>query len=546
LLNRKHRIFWTIAAVVLALPLALPLLSIVVLALRPSENIWPHLISTVLPNYIAQTVLLLGGVGFLTFLVGVALAWLVTFHEFPGRALIQWMALLPLAMPGYIVAYTYVDFLTYAGSLQSSLRALMGWTRPDDYYFPEIRSLGGAIFVLGFVLFPYVYLTARAAFLKQPMTQVDVARTLGKSPLRVFSSIVLPQARPAIAVGVSLVLMECLNDIGAVGFFGVQTLTLGIYSAWLGQGNLGGAAQLAFVVLVFVIALLFVERQSRRYDQRLHIAQKPKPIIRQMLYGPRGWLALLIALTPIIIGFFLPASILLDHALRRVDVIFSESFLAALEHSLLMAALVCVLTLGAAVLMAYANRLTNSHFVRMLTSFATLGYAIPGTVLAIGLMVPFGVFDNMLDRWMRLHFGISTGLLLSGSLTALSLAYVARFLMIAFGTVETGLQKITPNVDAVARTLGRKPFQVFADIHLPLMQPALVAASLLVIVDAMKELPATLLMRPFGFDTLATLVFTLASLEKLEDSAVPALAIVLVGLLPVILLSRSLKDPAIK
>jgi iron(III) transport system permease protein len=546
LLNKKHRFLWTIVALGLAMPLALPVFSIVVLTLGPGDNIWPHLIATVLPNYLLQTFGLLCGVGLLTFLIGVALASLVTFYSFPGRTAVQWMALLPLSMPGYIVAYTYVDFLTYAGPLQSSLRGFMGWTRPADYYFPEVRSLGGAIIVLSFALFPYVYLSARAAFLKQAMTQIDVARTLGKSPLRVFSSVVLPQARAAIVVGISLALMECLNDIGAVGFFGVQTLTLGIYSAWLGQGNLGGAAQLAFVVLLFVMGLLFIERRSRTYDQRLHITQRPKPIIRQQLSGARGWLTLTLTLFPIFIGFALPALLLANHAFLRVNAILSTDFLDALGHSLFMAGLTCILTLIAALLLAYANRIVQSRFIRTLTIFATIGYAIPGTVLAIGLMVPLGSFDNWFDSWMRLHFGVSTGLLLSGSVVALSLAYTARFLMIAFGTLENGLQKITPNVDAVARTLGRKPLRVFGDIHIPLMRPALVAASLLVFVDAMKELPATLLLRPFGFDTLATAVFTFASLDKLEDSAVPALAIVLVGLLPVILLSRGLRDPAIK
>lgn len=546
LLNKQHRLLWAGAALVLALPLALPLLSIVVLALSPSENIWPHLIATVLPQYLSQTFLLLSGVGILTFVIGVSLAWVVTFYDFPGRSAVLWMALLPLATPGYIVAYTYVDFLTYAGPLQTALRGVMGWTRPTDYYFPDIRSLGGAVMVLSFALFPYVYLTSRAALLKQPMTQIDVARTLGKSPLQVFIGIVLPQARAAIVVGLSLVLMECLNDIGAVGFFGVQTLTLGIYSAWLGQGNLGGAAQLAFLVLFIVFALLFIERRSRGRDQRLHISQRTKPIIRAHLYGWRGWLTLIIAALPIIIGFVLPALILVLQGLRHSDVINSKSFLDALSHSILMAGLACALTLIAALLLAYANRLTHSHFIRMLTNFATIGYAIPGTVLAIGVMVPLGHFDNWLDAWMRNHVGFSTGLLLSGSMTALSLAYVARFLMIAFGTLESGLHKITPNVDAVARTLGRSAARVFVDIHLPLLRPAMVAAALLVFVDAMKELPATLLLRPFGFDTLATAVFNLASLDKVEEGAVPALAIVVAGLLPVILLSRSLRDPAIK
>ncbi len=546
LLNKRHHFLWALAALVLALPLALPLLSIVVLALEPSENIWPHLVATVLPQYLSQTFLLLSGVGILTFVIGVALAWVVTFHDFPGRRAVLWMALLPLAMPGYIVAYTYVDFLTYAGPLQTALRGVMGWVRPSDYYFPDIRSLGGAIMVLSLALFPYVYLTARAALLKQSMTQIDVARTLGKSPLRVFLGIVLPQARAAIAVGLSLVLMECLNDIGAVGFFGVQTLTLGIYSAWLGQGNLGGAAQLAILVLLIVFALLFIERRSRGLDERLHISQRPQPIIRLHLHGIRGWLTLITAALPILIGFIVPAIILLLQGLRHADAAFSKTFLDALSHSILMAGLACVLTLIAALLLAYANRLTQSHFIRVLTNFATIGYAIPGTVLAIGVMVPLGHFDNGLDAWMRTHVGLSTGLLLSGSMTALSLAYVARFMMIAFGTLENGLQKITPNVDAVARTLGRNSLRVFIDIHLPLLRPALIATALLVFVDAMKELPATLLLRPFGFETLATSVFNLASLDKVEEGAVPALAIVLAGLLPVILLSQSLRDPAIK
>ncbi len=546
LLNKNHHLLWAFAALVLALPLALPLFSIVVLALSPSDNIWPHLIATVLPNYLVQTFLLLSGVGLLTFAIGVALAWVVTFHDFPGRAAVLWMALLPLAMPGYIVAYTYVDFLTYAGPLQTTLRGMMGWTKPGDYYFPDIRSLGGATVVLSFALFPYVYLTSRAALLKQSMAQIDVGRTLGKSPLQVFFGIVLPQARAAIVVGLSLVLMECLNDIGAVGFFGVQTLTLGIYSAWLGQGNLGGAAQLAFLVLFIVLALLFIERRSRGNDQRLHISHRPKPIIRVRLKGVRAWLALGFSALPIVIGFVLPAFILLLQGLRHADVLYSRAFLDALGHSLLMAGLVCVLALIAALLLAYANRVTQSQFIRLLTNFATLGYAIPGTVLAIGVMVPLGHFDNWLDAWMRNHVGLSTGLLLSGSMTALSLAYVARFLMIAFGTLETGLQKVTPNIDAVARTLGRSAARVFLDIHLPLLRPAIMAAALLVFVDAMKELPATLLLRPFGFDTLATAVFSLASLDKVEEGAVPALAIVVAGLLPVILLSRSLRDPAIK
>jgi iron(III) transport system permease protein len=545
LLNKKHKLAFAIAALLVALPLALPVFSIVALAFMPGDNAWPHLLATVLPHYVAQTFMLLAGVGILTFVIGVTLAWLLTLHDFPGSATLRWLALLPLAMPGYIVSYTYVDFFTYAGPLQSLLRNVLDWKKPTDYYFPDIRSIGGAILVLTFVLYPYVYISARAAFLKQSMAQIDVARTLGKSPWQVFVGIVLPQARPAIVVGLTLVLMECLNDIAAVGFFGVQTLTLGIYSTWLGQGNLGGAAQLSFVILLVVAALLGFERYSRKRDQFLHHAQKPTPIVRQRLSGFRGWLASTVIIIPAVFGFFLPAILLCGQARKHFDAIFSLPFANALKHSILLAMFACVLTLLAGMILAYANRLTESKPIRILTIFATIGYAIPGTVLGIGLLVSLGHFDNWLDASMRQYFGVSTGLLLSGTSVALTLSYMARFLIMAFGSLESGLHKITPNVDAVARTLGRRPWRIFNDIHIPQLRPALMGGALLVFVDAMKELPATLILRPFDFDTLSTHVFTLASLDRVEDSAVPALAIVLAGLLPVILLSKNLRDPAL-
>jgi iron(III) transport system permease protein len=523
--------------------LALPIFSIIILAFLPGENIWPHLIATVLPHYFAQTIFLLAGVGLLTFIIGITLAWLITAYVFPGAKVFQWLALLPLAMPGYIVAYNYVELFTYAGPFQTSLRAIFGWTKPQDYYFPDIRSMAGAIFVLSFVLYPYVYIAARAAFIKQSMNQIDVARSLGKTPWIVFKDIVLPQARPAIVVGLMLVAMECLNDIAAVSFFGVQTLTLGIYSTWLGQGNLGGAAQLAFLLLIIIAAVLTIERHSRKVDQRLKIVARPTPIAKQSLHGVQRLLAIAVFVIPILIGFILPGWLLTKHALRRTENIFSSEFLSAMTHSLLLAGSASVLTIILGLVLAYANRITGSRFIRTLTVLATLGYAVPGTVLAIGLLVPFGWFDNWLDAHMRHWFGFSTGLILSGSMVALLLAYVIRFQVIAFGNLESGLEKITPNLDSVARTLGRRPITVIKDIHLPILRPALKAAALLVFVDAMKELPATLILRPFDFDTLATHVFNLASLDKLEDSAMPALAIVLAGLIPVIFLSRNFTDP---
>lgn len=533
-------------AVVLALVLALPILTIVYLAATPTENIWPHLISTVLPRYIWQTLLLLAGVGAITFVVGTGVAWLVTMYSFPLRRLFQWASLVPLAAPGYIVAYTYVDFLSYAGPLQTTLRGVMGWTHPQDYWFPEIRSLPGAIFVMSMVLYPYVFLTARASFIRQPATQLEVARTLGQTEWGAFVTVALPLARPAIAVGVSFALMECLNDIGAAGFFGVRTLTLGIYTTWLAQGNLGGAAQIAAVMLIFVFGLVWVERAARKRQAFVMPSQRSRHGARVKLRGWKGWLAFAACLAPIILGFVVPGLVLLSFAMRRLEAILSLSYLNAVWHSLVLAVLASLIAVLLATLLAYANRIAGSGITSKVTRLSSVGYAIPGTVLGIGVLIPLAGLDNALDTFMRDTFNISTGLLLSGSIAAVVFAYVVRFLAVSFGSIESGLEKVTPNVAAAARTLGRGPIAAFFEVHLPLLRPALVAAALLVFVDCMKELPATLILRPFNFETLATTVFTLASLDQLEDSALPALTIVLVGLLPVILLARTLRDPKIR
>ncbi len=534
------------AAVIAALGLALPVITIAVLAFMPTENVWPHLMATVLPGYIRETLLLLGGVGIVTFVLGTSSAWLVTMCRFPLRRVFQWASLVPMAAPGYIVAYTYVDFLGYAGPLQTKLRALAGWQRPDDYWFPEIRSLGGAIFVMSMVLYPYVFLTARASFIRQPGTQLEVARALGQTAWGAFLRVALPQARPAIAVGVSLALMECLNDIGAAGFFGVRTLSIGIYTTWLAQGNLGGAAQIAAVMLVFVFALLWIERGVRMKQAYAMPAQRARKTLRFTLKGWRAWLAFAICALPVLLGFVIPGLILLNFALRHVSGALSVSFLKAAWHSLVLATSAAVIAVLLGLLLAYANRLTESPATRRIVRLAGAGYAIPGTVLGIGVLIPLAAFDNALDGVMRSSFGVSTGLLLSGSIAAVTFAYVVRFLAISFGTIESGLEKVTPNLAAAARTLGRGPFAALREVHLPLLRPALVSAALLVFVDCMKELPATLILRPFDFETLATTVFTLASLDQLEESAFPALAIVAVGLLPVILLSQTLRDPKFK
>ena len=534
-----------LAALVTGLALAMPVLTIILLALTPTENVWPHLIGTVLPGYVLRTLLLMAGVGLITFVTGTAVAWLVTMCRFPLQPLFLWASLLPLAMPGYIVAYAYVDFLSYAGPLQTWLRGLFGWTRPADYWFPEIRSLGGAVFVLSMVLYPYVFLTARASFIRQPATQLEVARALGRTPWGAFRAVALPLARPGIAVGVSLALMECLNDIGAAGFFGVRTLTLGVYTTWLSQGNLGGAAQISAVMLLFIFLLVWFERTARRKQSFVLPAQRPRQPDRIRLNGWQRALAVVVCALPIVIGFVVPALILISFAASRLEDALSVAYLRAVYHSLLLASLAAAAAVALGLVLGYANRAMRKGFTRKVIRLASLGYAIPGTVLGIGVLIPLAGFDNALDSFLRAYFGISTGLLLSGSIAAIIFAYVVRFLAVSFGAIETGLQKVTPNVAAAARTLGRGPISAFFEVHLPLLRPALVSAALLVFVDCMKELPATLILRPFDFETLATSVFLLASLDQLEESALPALTIVAVGLLPVILLSRSLREPHI-
>ena len=533
------------AALVTGLALGLPVLTIIVLALMPTENIWPHLIATVLPGYVMRTLALMVGVGLITFAVGTAVAWLVTMCRFPLRPLFVWASLLPLAMPGYIVAFAYVDFLSYAGPLQTWLRGVFGWTRPSDYWFPEIRSLGGAIFVLSMVLYPYVFLTARASFIRQPATQLEVARALGRTPWGAFRNVALPLARPGIAVGVSLALMECLNDIGAAGFFGVNTLTLGVYTTWITNGNLGGAAQISAVMLLFIFVLVWVERTARRRQSFVLPSQRPRQPDRIRLNGWQRVLAVIVCATPIVIGFIIPALVLLAFAASRLDQALSIPYLRAVYHSLMLAGLAAAIAVALGLVLGYANRTMRSRFTGNVIRITSMGYAIPGTVLGIGVLIPLAGFDNAVDGFMRETFGISTGLLLSGSIAAVVFAYVVRFLAISFGTLESGLQKVTPNVAAAARTLGRGPVSAFFEVHLPLLRPALVAAGLLVFVDCMKELPATLILRPFDFETLATSVFVLASMGELEESALPALTIVAAGLLPVILLSRTFQEPHI-
>ena len=536
-LSRLNR--WTIGAVLAATLVFIPIGSVLLLSLGDSGDVWPHLIGTALPEYVGTTLWLLLGVGVSVFLTGVTTAWLVTMCRFPGRRIFEWLLLFPLAIPAYVMAYAYTDLLEYAGPVQSSLRALFGWQSARDYFFPPVRSLGGAIMFMGLVLYPYVYLLARSAFLEQSVSVLEVSRVLGKGPWQTFKTVSFPAARPAIVVGVSLALMETLNDYGTVDFFAVYTLTAGLIDVWLGMGSLAGGAQIASSMLVFVILLIVLERMSRRHQKVYQQASSRfKTLPTYSLKGWRSALAFGLCALPVIAGFVVPVLVLGQLSIVYFDRSWTPEFKSYALNSLTLSAGAALVALLVALFIAYARRLREGRVLRVATRAASLGYAVPGAVLAVGILIPFATFDNALDAFMRNWFGVSSGLLLSGTVVAVMFAYVVRFLAVAVGQVESSLEKISPSVDMAARTLGFRAGQTLIRYHLPLIRGGLLTAVMVVFVDCMKELPATLLLRPFNFETLATYVYRFASDEMLGEAALGSLTIVAVGLLPVAFLSR--------
>jgi iron(III) transport system permease protein len=531
---------WSLAVGAAALCLATPVLVVFSSVFRPSGPVWSHLAATVLPEYIGNSLLLMLGVGAGTLLLGVGTAWLATLCRFPGQRLFQWGLLLPMAMPAYIIAYTYTGLLDFAGPVQSALRGWFGWGY-GDYWFPPVRSLGGAAVMLSLVLYPYVYLLSRAAFLGQSVCALEVSRTLGCGPWRSFFTVALPLARPAIAAGLTLALMETLADFGTVQYFGVSTFTTGIFRTWFGLGDRGAAAQLAALMMTVVLALMVLERRSRRQARYHHTSQGDRS---QPGYALRGWRAAAAfgaCALPVFFGFLLPSAQLAAWALRTWRHTVDGPFVQLATNSLLLAAGAAVLTLALAVFLSYGKRLRPSRAVTASVQIAGMGYAVPGLVIAVGVIIPFAWLDKAIDAWVRSAFGVSTGLLLSGTLAAVVFAYVVRFLAVSLHTVDAGLGKVRPSMDDAARSLGLRPAAVLGRVHLPILRGTLLTAVLLVFVDVLKELPATLILRPFNFNTLAVRAFELASDEMLAESSAAALGIVLSGLVPVILISRSIR-----
>ena len=530
---------WPKTSVLLSLFVLLPVAGLFWAAVGTDENIWQHLLDSVLPHYIVNSLILMTGVCLGVTLVGTCTAWLIANCRFPGHKVFGWMLILPLAMPAYVMAYVYTDFLEYSGPLQTALRLIFSWENSNEYWFPEVRSHGGAIILLSLVLYPYVYALARAAFSSQALSLLEAGRMLGHSPMKVFFSVSLPLARPAIVVGVTLASMETLSDFGTVDYFAVRTLTTGIFDVWFGMENQSGAAQIALVLLTFIILLVWLERTSRK-KQRVNANSRINSTLRLELKGWRSALAIICCGLPILFGFLLPAIILAIYSSYSFDLFKYADYLAYTGNTLFLATGTAVLCMMLGIFIGYSQRLSSHWSVKLATRISTIGYAIPGAALAIGLIISFGAMNEIIIPISE-HFSLSAqSFFLSGGVVALFFAYTIRFLAISVGSVESGLEKITPNMDMASRTLGSGPFSTLCRIHIPLLRPALIAGSILVFVDTMKELPATLILRPFNFETLATFVYQYASDELLVECAPAALTIVLAGILPVILLNAAI------
>lgn len=525
----------SVLAVVLAAVLFTPVAVVLGMSVGANAGNWQHLFDTVLGDYVINTAALLVLVTLGAGSIGVTSAWLVSAYRFPGRGVLEWALVLPLAMPAYVIAYAYTDFLQFSGPVQSSLRRVMGWIA-GDYWFPEIRSLGGAAVMFSFVLYPYVYLLARTAFLEQSANLAESGRLLGMSRWSNFFRVGLPLARPAIAAGISLALMETLADFGTVSYFAVPTISVGIYRAWLSLGDSAAAAQLASLLLLFVIMVLVVERFYRgtaRFDQTASRRRRG-----MQLTGRRSIPAIVLCVLPVGFGFLLPAGILLHLSLRAEETQWTSRLVDAIVNTVTVAAIASLAAIVLAVVIAYAARLSRHPAVRWAHAAVGLGYAIPGAVIAVGVLLPVGRLDNWLADLLQSMTGTDPGLLLSGGMAALVYAYLVRFLAVALQSVDAGLGRIRPNMEDAARSLGHAPAAVLARVHVPMLRGSLLTALLIVFVDVMKELPATFMMRPFNFETLAVRAYQFAADERLAEAASASLVIALVGLVPLIVLAR--------
>lgn len=531
---------WRIAVVSIAALFAMPVLFVLSSVFVPAGEVWDHLVETRLVDYVVNSLALMFGVGVGVLLIGVSTAWLTVNFEFPGRRTFVWLLLLPLAMPAYIIAYAYTGLLDFSGPVQTLLRSVLD-LEGGDYWFPQVRSLTGAMLMLTFVLYPYVYLLARSAFLEQSVAASDAGRLLGCTPWQNFWRVTVPMARPAVIAGLSLAQMETLADFGTVQYFGIDTFTTGIFRTWFGLGDSDAATQLSAVLLTFVFALIMIEYWSRRRARFHHVGNREIALTRTRVQSWRGITVAAWCVTPILLGFFIPFGLLIYWAFITAGDMLDSDFFILAGNSFMLAGATALLAVALSLVLVYGRRLAPTRLVRASVRTTSLGYAIPGTVIAIGVVIPLGWVDNAINDFFEHSFGTTIGLLFSGTIFTLVFAYLVRFLAISLQTVGSGLNNVRSSMDDAARSLGCRPRQVLASVHIPMIRGSLLTAGLIVFVDVLKELPATLILRPFNFNTLAVRAYELASDERLIDSATSATAIVAVGLIPVILLSRTIE-----
>tara|TARA_B100000686_G_scaffold309636_1_gene351713 strand:- start:22 stop:1608 length:1587 start_codon:yes stop_codon:yes gene_type:complete len=515
-----------------------PILSVFVAATGDSGGLWDHLFRTVFPRYVGNTLTLMAGVGCVSLLFGVTAAWVVHRYSFAGKAILEWMLILPLAVPTYLIAYTYTDFLEYAGPLQQAMRDIFGWRNARDYWFPEIRSMGGASLVLGAVLYPYVYMMARTAFLLTPAALFEAGMLANRN---LFLRVAIPLARPAIVAGLSLVLMETISEFGAVEYFAIETITLGIFNVWLGMNSLPAAAQIASVSTLFVVVLLCIELLARSRRQFTNTSRKTTTLASSRVNGIGAATCITICMTPITIGFLIPAGMLLGFILQGHSLDFGHAVLSASLHSIALALTVAVFVIVSSAFLGLIAHYEGGTPLKRLSALASIGYAFPGTILAIGVITVGGLIDDGITAVIENTLGIPFEGWLTGSIGLVAIACTVRFQAVGYGAITTGLQRLPPNMMSASRVLGRSITQSLQEVILPLLRLPLITGGLLVFVDVMKELPMTLLLRPFNYETLATYVYQFAKDELLEEAALPALFIVLVGVLPVIAMNAMLR-----
>ena len=534
------RYFWLCGSGMFALLLILPIVSLFYLSTEEAGDLFSHLFATVLPTYTLNTLLLVIGVMGLSLFFGVPSAWLMAMCRVPGEKWLQWALVLPLAMPGYIVGYIYTDWFDYSGPIQQWLRGITGWTA-SDYWFPDIRTLFGATYVLALVLYPYIYLMSRSAFMEQNVSLLQSARLLGCSSFESFRRVSLPLVRPAVAVGLSLVAMETLGDFGTVSYFAVNTLTTAVYDTWLGYSNLGAAAKISAIMLVVIVLFLSGERYSRRKQKLFQTSYTSREDVR---YELRGWQkigAILWCWGLVSVAFILPLLQLASYAYDYFTQSWTSEFKTYALSSLKISIIAAFLATFVAIVVNFTSRLHNSQHSLFFMRAASLGYAVPGTVLAIGVLSPILKMDHWInDIAQMMHFE-QPGLVLSGSMFAIVFAMVVRFSAVAIGSVESNLSKVSPSMDMASRTMGCNETQMLRRVHFPMIRRGILVALLLVFIESMKELNAALLLRPFNFETLATYVYNFASDEQLELAALPAVLLVLVGLIPLLIVNRSLE-----